>query len=171
MKREDCQFIETLLSQHKVNVFLAQLTVQQTFFASYLTFSKASTAALGQPKLFWKKSSNTTVKFGSIFKCMPFFHIWTSFDHASSSTKVWLFCCNWPENSNLWSHRGEVKWWPHVKNWSFNPNSTAQIFFGLKAQTPQGTLGQRVSVLQFLAPFVLILPRPESSKLGHFMDK
>ena len=47
----------TIPTQSKCGLVL--LTVEQTFFAYYLTFSKASTAALGLPKLFLEKSSKS----------------------------------------------------------------------------------------------------------------
>ena len=44
----------------------------------------------------------------------------------------------------------------------------AHIFFGFLPQTPSLSLTQTVTPYQFLGPYGIVLPHPESFEVGHF---
>ena len=46
----------------------------------------------------------------------------------------------------------------------------AQIFWGFLPQTPSLSLTQTVTPYQFLGPYNIVLPRPESFEVGHFIS-
>ena len=45
----------------------------------------------------------------------------------------------------------------------------AEIFWGFGRQTPPLSFTQNVTAYQFLGPYVIVLPRPESFGVGHFI--
>ena len=45
----------------------------------------------------------------------------------------------------------------------------AEIFGGFCRQTPPLSFTQNVTAYQFLGPYVIVLPRPESFGVGHFI--
>ena len=46
----------------------------------------------------------------------------------------------------------------------------AQIFFGFLPQTPSLSLNQTVTPYQFLGPYGIVLPHPESFEVSHFIS-
>ena len=52
--------------------------------------------------------------------------------------------------------------WLHIR--------AAQIFWEFLPQTPSLSLAQTVTLYQFLGPYDIVLTRPESFEVGHFIS-
>ena len=50
------------------------------------------------------------------------------------------------------------------------PSRAAQIFWEFLPQTPSLSLTQTMTPYQFLGPYDIVLPRPESFEVGHFVS-
>ena len=46
----------------------------------------------------------------------------------------------------------------------------AEIYGGFRRQTPPLSFTQNVTACQFLGPYDIVIPRPESFEVGHFIS-